>query len=307
MKNESLYVVAAAILAGAGFLTPAETQARQDYNLSISGSNANSCSDITVRSSGRVARAAEAFTLSKGEAATLEVAGEDRGQIRARGWDRPEYSVEACRIAVAGDDAAAQQLLQSVKVNRAGPRFSATGPAGDESHWQIIYIVHAPKGASLDLETKNGPISVQDVDGATKARAINGPISISGCSGTGDARATNGPVSFSGDSGNVRLNTDNGPISLKLAGDEWKGQQLDAHTGNGPLSVALSSSYRSGIRVEAGRGPLSCAVDACSNALTDTTGNHRVIQLNGRSEILRFSTGNGPISIGSGNKRHRYI
>jgi hypothetical protein len=307
MKDESIYWLAAAVLAGATLLTPAPTEARQDYQLSISGSNADRCADITARSSGRIARAAEAFTLSRSEAPTLEVRGEERGQIRARGWDRPDYSVEACRIAVAGDDQAAQQLLQSIKVNRAGPRFSASGPAGSDLQWAVIYIVHAPKGAALDLETKNGPLTVQDVDGTVKARAGNGPVAISGCSGTVEAHAANGPVSFSGSGGDVRLDANNGPISVRLAGDEWNGPQLDAHTGNGPLSVALSNGYRSGIRVETGRGPLSCSVDACRNATTDLTGNRRILQLNGGNPTVHFSTGNGPVSIGAAKAGRRII
>ncbi len=307
MRNEGLYLLAAAALAAAGLIMPAQTEARQDYNLSIAGSDADRCSDITVKSSGRVARAADSFTLSRSEAATLEVTGEDRGHIQARGWDRPEYSVEACRIAVAADDSAAQQLLQSIKVTRAGARFSSAGPSGSSAHWVVIYIVRAPKGAALDLQTKNGPIAVQEVDGAVKARTLNGPVSISNCTGSVEAHATNGPVSFSGGGGNVSLNTDNGPISVRLSGDEWNGPLLDAHSGNGPLSVALSNAYRSGIRIEAGRGPLSCSVDACRNAATDLTGNRRIIELNGRNPTVHLSTGNGPVSIGHVKNGSRYI
>ena len=67
--------------------------------------------------------------------------------------------------------------------------------------WMAVFLVHAPRDASLDLEARNGPIEVRGVNGSVKLRATNGPIAIAQCGGSVEAHTTNGPISFSGDRG----------------------------------------------------------------------------------------------------------
>ena len=92
-------------------------------------------------------------------------------------------------------------MLKGVTVSRSGARFSSGGPGIGE--WLILFIVHAPKDAGLDLEAKNGPIDVADINGKIKLRATNGPISISDCRGEVRAHAVNGPISYTGSGGDV--------------------------------------------------------------------------------------------------------
>ena len=114
----------------------------------------------------------EAFTLSKGEAPILELNAAERGQIRVRGWDRADYSVETCKIAVAETRAAAEQVARGISVAHSAGRISYTGPATDSAEWTAVFIVHAPRDASLNLEAKNGPIEVRGVNGSVKLRAV---------------------------------------------------------------------------------------------------------------------------------------
>jgi hypothetical protein len=306
MKKEGLNYVAAALLA-AWIAAPMPTEARQNFSVDFPD-GASRCADVRVRSSGQIAQAAESFALARRDASVLAVSGLEHAQIRVRGWDQPGYSVEACKIAAADDSATANQTLKSVAVTRNGSRFSASGPSSNDAQWQVVFIVRAPKGASLDLETRNGPIQARDIDGALKARAANGPVSIDNCSGTVEAHVTNGPISFTGGSGDVRLTAENGPISVKLSGENWNGPELDARAINGPLSVALPSAFRSGVRIETGaHAPLRCGLDACRGARTDADSTHRILQLNGSNATVRLSAANGPVSVGGGNRRHGAI
>jgi len=286
--------------------TPARAQMRErNWNLNVNvDGDAASCADLRVRSNGEVARAAESFTLQKSEAPTLEMTGSSSAQIQVRGWSRPEYSVEACKIAVAEDRGQAERLLQGIQVSRAAGRFRVNGSSdGSSGRWQVYFIVHAPQDASLNLETTNGPIAVREVNGRLNLHAVNGPVSIQNCSGTVDAQTTNGPISFSGSGGEVHLNAHNGPISVRVAGDNWNGSQLEARTVNGPLSVDVPNSFQSGIRLEtSGHTPISCKLDACHNARTDYTSDQRTIQLNGSADTIRLSTENGPVSLHSSGK-----
>jgi len=296
MQRDNLYYAAAAAICAAALLLPSGTQAGAlSPHLSVSG-DGDTCADLKVRSEGEVALAGETFTLPKTQPLAIE--GTTRGGIRVRGWERPDYSVQACKIAVAGDRAGAETSLKDISVKQVSGRFSASGPASGD--WMVYYIVRAPKDADLDLETRNGPLSLDAVAGRIKARAGNGPVSIHECTGEIQARTANGPVSFSGAGGDVSLAAQNGPLSIRLSGSEWQGPKLEARTVNGPVSLHVPDTYHSGIRIETGaHTPLSCRAGICSGAASEVSGDQRSLQLNGANPLVRLSTGHGPVAVRS--------
>jgi hypothetical protein len=306
MKNRA--ALGAALLGMALLVAsaPANAQNRsRNRNLSINmQGDAESCADLKVTSDGQLAQSTEKFTLQRSEAPTLELNAADHGSIKVRGWNQAAYSVEICKIAVAEDRGSAARTLSAIAVSHSAGRFAFTGPQGDGNNWQVYFIVHAPANASLDLEARNGPVSVAGVSGAIKARATNGPLSIKDCSGSVDAQSTNGPIAFAGDGGEVHLRADNGPISVKVSRDIWNGSLLDARTSNGPMSLALPAEFRSGVRVEALEGsPMSCRHQACSSAFRNSDGGKQTLEMNGSSGTIRVSTGRGPVSVGDGEKK----
>jgi DUF4097 and DUF4098 domain-containing protein YvlB len=259
---------------------------------------------LKVTSTGEVAQINESFTLSRGEAPILEINAEDRGNIRVRGWDHADYSVETCKIAVGDTRAAADQMARGISVSHAAGRISFAGPSTDSNEWMAYFIVHAPRDASLNLESKNGPIEVRGVNGTVKLRAANGPIAIADCGGTVEAHTTNGPIAFSGDRGEVHLNAQNGPIALKLSAESWNGSQLEARTVNGPLAVTLPENFRTGMRLEtSGHAPVACSAAPCRNAWRDG----RTMQMNGSNDTIRLSTENGPVAVHTAGQSKKII
>jgi DUF4097 and DUF4098 domain-containing protein YvlB len=295
MKNEGFLYVAAAVLCLGWLVTPGKTHAAKNrgFNLSIDG-NVESCADLKVRSSGETAQVNESFTLSKGEAPILEMSAAENGHIRVHGWDRADYSVETCKIAVAETRAAAEQMARGISVGHTAGRISYSGPTTDSAEWTAVFIVHAPRDASLNLEAKNGPIEVRGVNGSVNLRATNGPIAIADCGGSVEAHTTNGPIAFSGDRGEVHLNAQNGPIAVKFTTESWNGSQLEARTINWPLAVSMPENFRSGMRLEtSGHSPVSCSATPCRNAWRDG----RTMQMNGTNDTIRLSTENGPVAV----------
>jgi hypothetical protein len=297
---------AAAVLALGALAANAQPRNGRNFNLNISMDNAERCSDLKVRSSnGEVAQVNESLTLGAGQASGLEL--EDtagRAVVSVRAWDRSEYGVETCKIAVADTKSGADQLLAGISVARSAGRLTTAGPVNNDGNWQIYFIIHAPRNGNVDLQTKNGPVSVSGIGGSVKVRAINGPVSLSDCAGRIDAQTTNGPISFRGNAGDVHLNAKNGPISLDLSGEVWNGSQLEAHTDNGPVSLTVPENYRSSVRLQSSsHAPLSCNIEACRNAFTDASSPDRLIRINGSADTVRVSTHNGPVSIHTPKKR----
>jgi len=62
----------------------------------------------------------------------------------------------------------------------------------------------------------------------------------------------------------------------------------------------LPEGYRSGVRVEArGYSPFSCSAAACAAARKDWDHQNRSVQFGSAPLVVRLSTVNGPVSIGS--------
>jgi len=297
MKNRTAALLGMALLLASATAYAQNRSRNHNLNINTQG-DAESCADLRVTSDGQVAQSTEKFTLQRSEAPTLELNAADHGLIKVRGWNQQAYSVETCKIAVADDRGSAERALSAIAVTRSAGHFTFTGPQGDGNNWQVYFIVHAPANASLDLEARNGPVSVTGVSGSIKARATNGPLSIKDCSGTVDAQTANGPISFSGTDGEVHLQAGNGPISVKVSGDFWNGSLLEARTSNGPLTLVLPAGFRSGVRVEASEGsPVSCRHQACDSALRNSDGLKKTLQMNGSSDAIRVSTARGPVSV----------
>jgi hypothetical protein len=286
-------VAAAAILA----MAPAQAQSKH-HNLSVNfDGEAKSCADLRVKTDGALAQAVDRFSLQGG---SVQIDGGSGGSIHVIAADRADYAVEACRIAVADDQAAAQQAVAGTSVTRSTWRVEAHGPAylDGNAQWQVYLIVQTPRNGSVELNTVNGPISVRGVSGTVKAKAVNGPLSVTDCAGVVDAQTTNGPISFSGQGGDVKLAAINGPLTLKIAGDVWNGPRLEASTMNGPVHLVAPDTFRSSVKLETnGEAPFTCKAEMCRSALTDARSDRRTLQMNGSAETVHVSTGNGPVSV----------
>jgi len=252
-------------------------------------SNVRSCGDVRVTIDDEPAARAEEV-VNVGNPRSLAIHAARNGGIYVSGSDSGRYEVTACKAAAVGAS------LNDIRVSNSGNEIGADGPASDR--WVVYFIVRAPRGADLNLDANNGPISVRDVNGTITARAVYGPISARELDGTINLETTNGPISIEGSSGTAKLNATNGPITVKLRGDSWNGT-LDAHTENGPMSLRISPNFRSSVVVESdGHGPVSCRSDACKQARRtwDDTDNRR-IEFGSGPMAVHLSTNNGPVSV----------
>jgi hypothetical protein len=218
------------------------------------------------------------------------------GPVSIRGGNA--WSIVACKAA---EDEAA---LRGISVRLAGNELTHDGPGG-EGDWVVVYYITTPRGADLEVDASNGPVSLRDVDGNLDLHTKNGPLSLRNLSGRIEALASNGPVSITGGSGDWKVTTSNGPLSVKLSGDGFNGT-LDASTKNGPLSVRIPRNYRSGVLVESlGRGPISCRAEACREARAKAVRNDddddwdepRSFEFGTGRQVVKLSTVNGPLTI----------
>ncbi len=299
MPRRSLFfLISISALLALGFTTARAN--RHHHSVNISGGHrhpATDCSDLRIRFDDQDAVVrSEERTLTKSEAGVLQVHPHSNGGVQVVGWDKETYSVTACKAAAGSGDEAERTLSQIAMTIEKG-RVSTNGP-GDDEEWTVYLLIRAPKSASIELETVNGPLSLYDVDGKLTARAKNGPISLKNFSGEAEITAVNGPINIDGGKGSVRIHTENGPISVELEGKTWSGAGLSADAKNGPVTLMVPSGYQSSFVVESTNyAPVSCKASICDNARKTWDDEHRRIEFGSAPAMIRLSTVNGPVSV----------
>ena len=271
-----------------------------NINTRTNGGEVSSCSDIEATTKrGEIARDEEVQNVAA-SAQMLNVTAHQNGPLSISGADRNDYQVTLCKFAVADTADEARTKLTQLSLVVENGRVGVKGPV--DNGYLAYLLVETPREAHLSAQTLNGPLSLRSVSGKIRARTTNGPMSVSQVSGDIDVEATNGPVSLNECGGHMRVVTQNGPLSVNLSGSDWQGSGLDASTQNGPLHLNVPENYRSGVLVDiTGSGPFSCSNSACRNAQRDwNNDSRRLIFGSDPNPIVRLTTGNGPVSIGSG-------
>lgn len=210
---------------------------------------------------------------------TLSVDPSENGGVAIYGWDRDSIAVVARIEAQAGSEAAAQALIDAVKIAAGGRQITATGPESEHrASWSVSFDVYVPRHTDLSLSTENGPLSVEEVTGAMQLRAINGPITL---------RAVGGDV-------NARVQ--NGPLSVELAGARWDGPGLDAEAQNGPATLGIPDGYNARLETGTVNGPMNLAFPLTVTIQGRMTNRIHTTLGDGGAPV-RVVTTNGPMTI----------
>src|SRR6266850_584180 len=240
-KHNLAFLISAYVLLVLIVLTSAKAAAHR-HSVNISGGHKHpitDCSDLRIQFDERDAvMRSEERTLTKSEAPVLQIHPHENGGVQIVGWDKDIYSVTACKAA-AGSGDAAERILSQITLSIEKGRISTKGPA-DDGDWTVYLLIRAPKSASLDLDTMNGPISLYDVNGKLTARAHHGPLTLKVPNGyqssfvvesrnyapvsceaiiCDNARKTwddnNRRIEYGAAPAMIRLSTVNGPVSVR--------------------------------------------------------------------------------------------
>jgi hypothetical protein len=142
------------------------------------------------------------------------------------------------------------------------------------------YRVTVPPGTTISGGTSNGPIRVEDIDGAIDVTTSNGEISLDGLTAQVTARTSNGSVTGTAlHSADLDVSTSNGRVSLVFAAV--------------PTSVAVRTSN--------GNIEIAIPPDSPPFALSTSTSNGQVrneIRTDpAASEVIDLRTSNGDITL----------
>lgn len=199
------------------------------------------------------------------------------GGIEVSGWGQDAIHVLAKVEGRARSDDIAEALVSDVRIDMDGMDLQADGPKTERREsWSVSYRVSVPHMYDLDLNTVNGGISIEDV---------NGQIEFN---------ATNGGVSLTEVGGDVRGRTLNGGLKITLSGDQWDGAGLDVRTTNGGITFILPDGFNAQLESATTNGSLSVDFPITVSGRIDR---RLHTQLGSGGPLLRAITTNGGVKI----------
>jgi len=162
------------------------------------------------------------------------------------GGDRSEIKIEAIRRVRGYPEERAKKILKEIEINiredDKGVRVETEIPRVRRGDIGVNYDILIPKEANLVIETMNGGIRIENIEGDIKTRTMNGGITLIGIRGAViEGNAMNGGIICNIDTllefTNISLETLNGGIRLGIP--KTPESSIYARVSNGRIDSAL--------------------------------------------------------------------
>lgn len=207
------------------------------------------------------------YKLNPGQRVSVE---NQNGSIEVSGWDKNEVDISGERYAPTEDylrllkvDVQASDSAVRVRTIRP-PQMGWRGPSGG-----VKYFIRVPKQTLLDrIESTNGSLRVEDVQGQALLRSTNGSIRLYRDQGNYDVSTTNGGIEFSVHTGEIKARSTNGGIRA----DDLTGS-LSASTTNGSIHARLMAATTTAMRLETTNGGIEVVSEKQPPAIQASTTN----------------------------------
>jgi DUF4097 and DUF4098 domain-containing protein YvlB len=234
----------------------------------------------------------------------LTITAEHNGGIQVTTWDKPEVSLKLCKQIAVDDENEGRRLLADTRLEINGSKISVHVPEENYHSLGTLLLVKAPRNADLNLNVRNGGVSLTNFTGTAEAHAENGGISFRRSTGKLTAQAQNGGISIKDCGGDVSAKVQNGGLSIALA-ERWEGKGLEAHAYNGGLVVSVPKTFNGGLEVVASEHTsIICKDDVCNAGERTSDSGHKLFRMGGANPQVRATTENGGIVIEDRSRTH---
>ncbi|HEV2912401.1 MAG TPA: DUF4097 family beta strand repeat-containing protein [Pyrinomonadaceae bacterium] len=160
------------------------------------------------------------------------------GSIRVRGWERNEVqarSGDAEAIELRRGSAASTGPASRIEVLIADPADGPHAPEGGCNAFSDVEL-NVPRGAIVQLQTRNGDIEVQDVAEA-RVETQSGSIDLERISRLVEAKCLSGDINLKDSSGRVVLGSVSGSVEASNVRSINPGDDFDAGTVSGDVML----------------------------------------------------------------------
>ena len=195
--------------------------------------------DVRDRNSDRE-RACEVREFSFDSDGDLNVDGGINGGVKVTGWNENHVLVQARVMTYARSEDRAEEMLAEIDIRADDRSVEADGPnTRRRENWGVSYRIWVPHQTDLDVETHNGGLSLNEIDGRVRFEALNGGVEL---------------VEMAGD---IEGHTTNGGIEVVLSGTSWDGHGMDVRTTNGGVEMHVPEDYSAELQTGTVNGSVS--------------------------------------------------
>ena len=215
------------------------------------------------------------------------------GSVQVSGWDRNTIDISGTKYAP--DDAGLSQIQVKASVHGSNATIETITPQHSwHGSYGVSYVIHVPRKIVLEhLQTTNGSVSVEDVQGGGKVistnghialhsatgdytvQTTNGPIDLDECSGAFRAQSTNGSIKGDLAAGSISAGTTNGPVNFRIEKPQ-DGQNIRATSTNGSVTLAMAEFHDNTIHADTTNGSITLRMPEKINAEIDAHTNSSV-------------------------------
>lgn len=191
------------------------------------------------------------------------------GSVEITGWDQDTADISGTKYASTPE--ARDALRVDIVTTADSVRIRTVRPSGHRGSMGASYVIKIPRRTSLErIESSNGAVRVNDVEGDARLRTSNGGVHASRLLGALEARTSNSGVELTDVEGPVVLQTSNGGIRVR----DVRGA-LEAVTSNGAINASLREvEPGKPLRLQTSNGSVELALDGLrNNELVATTSN----------------------------------
>jgi hypothetical protein len=233
----------------------------------------------------------------------FEVTGLHNGSITVHGENRRDVAVRIRVEANSRNSDNARDVLRRIRTFTEPGRFRVEGPENNfsgwffDGGWSVSVEILVPRKTDLILDTHNGAIRAEQIDGRVRATSHNGAIRLFDVVGDVDFNSHNGGVKMSGIGGNVRGSGHNGGIELELS-SSFVGRSLQVDTSNGAVTIGVPRNFNGHVSADTNNGSVTTDFPINVRGRIDRHGPREFDLGNGASgATLRITTRNGGIRL----------
>lgn len=211
------------------------------------------------------------------------------GRIEVRAWDGDGVKLEATKEGrtdeiVAGIKIVTDATPERLSLKTELPKVKRGWFRGTSQEGQVTYVLLVPAGVTLEkIETVNGSVLIEQIDGAVHATSVNGSIKCQSLAGTAKLETVNGSI-FS-------THTQLQPEA-----------RLKASSVNGAIEVQLPANLSAALEATTVNG--SVQTDFAFTATTKNSKRSVEARIGGGDARIELSTVNGGIRVRESRNEH---
>ena len=161
---------------------------------------------------------------------------------------------------------------------------------------RTIVEIHMPREGKVRLHTGDGEIRLRDLKGELDVESGDGHVEAEGVDGTLRAHTGDGRVSVRGRFDELNVSTSDGRIEAEATAGSSIGKGWELKTGDGSVTLSVPESFAADVSLHTGDGHITLDMPLTVQGRYDSSNVQG--KLNGGGASLTIHTGDGSIRLG---------